>query len=653
MTPAKRVRAGAETSLAEVTSFNHASANQISTTTVPTFILQLLAPTQTNIPQPTLQGMSFEAFLHITDYLAARDIINLSQGARSFRHILASTARLNMARLGKTYDKKTRTLNLTRQFTARQTSKTYQHYLSQVEIELTHHTRWPQTHIKTLVLPLEALYQWKLHGKLNTLLPHLTGVTHVCLIQGITDIRCRGTKKLTSSSQRRLWDNLAAFKDIPCKKLALNNSAAVKYLSQSIWEALNKKLLNSALEALVFTDERGDIPAEYQLAINNDIGYSHLTTLDFSSSPYSAIALDSLPDTVSCLRINGITRITGHTRKIKRLEILSGNEDDLYALETLRTGLIASPQFMPELEEIYIDQPLHPEQHRKMLILLAGLPEKNLSIILESLYVSEPAVLDRAMLKNTVYLPQNITFYPQTSQDILHFTQMVQQNVFGELITLRYQITSLTVKALSSLFKILPAALQNLTFQYQKTDFINHPFLESEDGKLLLALSKEKFTLNQILPPKGMVSLLSHFVSSVRKIQAGKKISATLIQRLENILLTHEWQLSAKKLTYRQWLAFLQQIHMKLAHTCQHYLAERIHAPPIYQEIRRSFLATEVGVQLSEHICERLFRILAERIRKRQDKQMPITFGFNTRCVVQSNAQGFELSWRKQHAQTY
>lgn len=659
MSSTKRARTEYGTTNTQVTpliSPNHASANQISASPAPIVATQLPELTQTENSALTLTGLSLEVFLLITDYLPTRDIVSLSQCAPYFRHALAFTPRFHMAKLGKSYDEKTQALDLIQKFTTRQTSQTYQRYLLRIIATLTPHSRWVQTHIKTLALPLEALYQWKLCKKLNTLLPLLRGVTHLRLSHFIPRTQhCAFMKKLAPSFRKKLLDNLAAFNVIPVKKLTLNNSIAIVYLHESICQIINEKLLNPALEEVVFTDEQEWVNAAYWLTLVNDTDYLHLTTLDFSSSSGADIVLNSLPDTITCLRINSTSPLQDDTKAIKRLEILNGNKFNFDALKSLQEKLIVSPQYVPALKEIYIDQPPYPEQHRDMLRILAQLPQRDLSITFSGLHVHEPAVLDSLMLKNTVYLPQDMTFHLHTAEDIRRFKQMAQQGAFRELVTLRYRINSLStpapasvsfIKTLAGLLNTLPA-LQNFTLQYQKADSINRPFLESEDGTSLLALGTAEFTLQQILPQANLRSLVNYFIARLQKIQADKVVLGTLILELMKAIAPYRWLLWEKTLTHQQWVACLQHIHLKLGNA----LLEKagIHASTLYSDGKQSFLATTFGQQISNHICGQLFGIQAESVREYQDEQLLLLSGFKQQGAAKSDAQGFELSWRKQH----
>lgn len=429
MTPAKRARTGSETDQTPVTpllSSNHASTGQLNVSQAPT----LLPPGPIHTPQITLQNIPAEVFLFITDHLSIRDIISLSQCTRDFEQILAPTARFNMARLGKAYDETTQTLDLTQAFPLLQQLQAYQHYLQQITETLKCYSRWTKTHIKTLVLPLKALYQWELHKELSALLPHLTGVNHLSLSLSIPQaqgysVSFAGSiiRGFAGAFQKKLWDNLATFNVIPAKKLTLNNILAVKHLYKPVCHAINEQLLNPALEELVFTDEQKWIPALFQFPLVN----SHLTTLDFSSSSWSVISLDALPDTIHCLRINSETGILDHTTQVKRLEILAGKEFDSPDVLSLQAMSRTSPQYLSALKEIYIDLPPHPEQHRRVLEALAQLPRKGLSVTFSNLHIHNPAVLDRAMLKNTIYLPQDMTFHFSTREDIRNFEQIARQ----------------------------------------------------------------------------------------------------------------------------------------------------------------------------------------------------------------------------------
>jgi hypothetical protein len=219
------------------------------------------------------------------------------------------------------------------------------------------------------------------------------------------------------------------------EKITIENSVFIDGLSDYICTAIGQGYINSGIQHLIFrasptsTREPG-----YTISFPNTGAYPRLTTLDFSQAACSKIYIQQLPDTITCLCVNGSIVIEGSAPSIVRLEIRE-DKDACGRLEPLLT------KALPALKEVNISSSSLFDFSDVLLAILLGNISSDLYITVSALHIHRPTWLEEvyAKFKGRFRLPQEIIFHLYLPDEIAAFSRLTRQGVFNHLKKIQYQ----------------------------------------------------------------------------------------------------------------------------------------------------------------------------------------------------------------------
>jgi hypothetical protein len=575
-----------------------------ATTTLPSTPPQALA-----IISRSFEMLPAEIHFLIASHLSAPDILCLSRTSKYFKALVSTakihhTSILNLSKAllqcGNPYDKGTQTLDLSSIINTQENFpvKAYRTYLQKVIDLLNTHPTWAKVAIKTLSFPI--IFKWPAE-KLTDVLKHITHIIstlsediHLHLLPFIPSHNSKQLLTLTSVQSEKLRQYVATLQTLFIREIAIESSHSIANLNKVLIE----KGLSKGLQTLRFSSTPLSFSAvDVQFPPNATL-YPYLTTLDFSQANRLCPSIaNNLPNTVTCLRINGSTHIACQDiplfllPSVLRLEFqidLSSKPLE-YNLETLKKIL----HHLPALKELYLTLPSYPRSHPLVLHELINLPSNDFFITFSTLHIYSIGMFEAlyAKYQRRLRLPEELVFHLQTLEAVKDFAKFILTGVFDYLKKIQYQTEEIIndsnpfakmIKHLLKADKI--SQIKYFVYHYRFIEDFHIPltipssFADSQEGKLMLLKSKKLFVLTEVINIDKIKDMFLNFAAE-EAASLPQPSNFTVLQSPQFV----GWKNTLTTIVQEMWTDSLEQ---KYAYTQLIHLLETVYLR-LYQLTRR------------------------------------------------------------------